>query len=71
MPLQQRFEGAIDISLPEGTHELTLSLVCDSYIGADTEHTFTVQVAEGEESSEEEEDDEDDEDNNDDTEMGS
>lgn len=57
----------LDLNLPQGTHELTLSLVCDSYIGADREQTFTVTVAEGEESSEE---DSDDEDEDEDVEMG-
>ncbi|KAF1992121.1 Sec63-domain-containing protein [Aulographum hederae CBS 113979] len=39
----------------EGEKELTLYLMCDSYMGADQAPTFKVKVAEGEESSDEDE----------------
>lgn len=42
--------------MPKGSHELTLSVVCDSYIGADREISLSVEVAEGEESEDEDSD---------------
>ena len=60
--LQQRHTVALDFTLPMGPHDLTLSVVSDSYVGADREFTFTVQVAEGDGDSSEEDSSEEDED---------
>ena len=48
-----------------GKHELTLYLICDSYIGVDQAPTFEVDVAEGMDEDEEEEDDDEDEEDDD------
>lgn len=49
----------LEFTLPQGHHELKLSVICDSYMGAD--HDIAVEpidVAEGEESGSEEDSDE-------------
>ena len=38
----------------EGAHDLALYFMCDSYLGADQEHAFTLQVTEAEEEAAEE-----------------
>lgn len=41
-----------------GKHELSLFLMCDSYVGVDQEQTFEVDAAEGMDEDEEDEDEE-------------
>jgi len=65
VPLQQKANVNLEFQLPKGAHKLTLSVVCDSYIGCDREFAIDVNVAEGEDS-----DDDDDDDDDEDVEMG-
>ena len=53
----------LEITLPQGTHNLKLYVICDSYIGADHDIDMEpIDVAEGEESESESDEDDDDED---------
>ena len=46
----------LEITLPKGTHNLKLYVICDSYIGADHDIDMDpIEVAEGEESDSDEE----------------
>jgi pre-mRNA-splicing helicase BRR2 len=58
--IARKLETVLEFTLEKpGSHELTVYLVSDSYLGVDQAPTFKVEAAEGmEESSEEEEDDE-------------
>lgn len=60
VPILRKLETVLEFTLEKpGSHELTLYLVSDSYLGVDQAPTFQVEAAEGmEEDSEEEEDDE-------------
>ena len=50
----------LEFSLPKGTHNLRLYVICDSYMGADHDIALDpIEVAEGEESDSDEESDED------------
>jgi pre-mRNA-splicing helicase BRR2 len=60
VPLQRKHVVSLDFNLREGKHDLTLSVVSDSYVGCDREYPVSVAVAAGEGS--DEDDDEDDED---------
>jgi pre-mRNA-splicing helicase BRR2 len=52
----------LEFSLPAGTHNLKLYVICDSYIGADHDIALeSIQVAEGEESDSDEDMDSDEE----------
>lgn len=47
----------LEFTLPKGQHSLKLSVICDSYLGADHDVSLgTVDVAEGEDSDEDDED---------------
>lgn len=49
----------LEFSLPKGQHHLKLSVICDSYMGADHDIDLgTIDVAEGEDSDEDEDSDE-------------
>ena len=49
----------LEFTLPQGRHELKLSVICDSYMGADHDITIEpIDVAEGEESDSEDDSDE-------------
>jgi pre-mRNA-splicing helicase BRR2 len=55
----RKLELRLDYTVPTpGEHELTLYLMCDSYVGVDQAPTFTVTAAEGMEEDESEEEDE-------------
>ncbi|KAH8732787.1 pre-mRNA splicing factor [Phaeosphaeriaceae sp. PMI808] len=58
--IARKLETVLEFTLEKpGSHELTLYLVSDSYLGVDQAPTFTVEAAEGmDEDSEEEDDDE-------------
>ena len=56
LPLSQKGTANLEWTMPKGKHELTLSVVCDSYIGADREIALSVDVGEGEEEDESDED---------------
>lgn len=58
VPLQRKHMVSLDFNLREGKHDLTLSVVSDSYVGCDREYSLSVQVAAGE-GSDEDDDDED------------
>ena len=58
VPLQRRHVVSLDFNLREGKHDLTVSVVSDSYIGCDREYPISVQVAEGTGSDEESDEDE-------------
>ncbi|KAI9164452.1 Pre-mRNA-splicing helicase BRR2 [Blastocladiella emersonii ATCC 22665] len=50
----------VDFVVPrEGSHKLTMYLMCDSYLGCDQEFEFAVKVAPGEDESDDDEDEED------------
>ena len=51
----------LELTLPKGTHNLKLYVICDSYVGADHDIDMDpIEVAEGEDSDSEEETDSDD-----------
>ncbi|KAI4247759.1 MAG: hypothetical protein L6R40_001345 [Gallowayella cf. fulva] len=55
----RELEMKLEFTVPSaGTHELTLYLMSDSYMGVDQEPTFTVEAAEGMDEDEEEEEEE-------------
>ncbi|KAF2201454.1 Sec63-domain-containing protein [Delitschia confertaspora ATCC 74209] len=57
IPVPKELKYRMEFTVPkQGEHELTLFLVCDSYLGVDQAPTFKVVAAEGEEEEEEEED---------------
>lgn len=59
---KKKVQTKIDMVLPrEGKHEVTLMLICDSYLGVDQVPTFTVEAKDEEGDEEEEEEEEEDE----------
>jgi len=56
--LRQRQTVKLDFTLAAGAHDLSLTVVCDSYVGADREFEFKVQIGEGEESEDDSDEDE-------------
>ncbi|KAJ9624830.1 Pre-mRNA-splicing helicase BRR2 [Taxawa tesnikishii (nom. ined.)] len=58
----KKLEMKLDFTVPNpGKHELTLYLMCDSYVGVDQAPTFSVDAAEGMEEDEDEDEDDDEE----------
>jgi pre-mRNA-splicing helicase BRR2 len=48
--VQKTITRTLDFNMIKGVHNLKLYLISDSYMGADQEFDFTVNVAEGEDS---------------------
>lgn len=57
--VQKTLAVKLDFTLPAGSHDLKLYFVCDSFVGADQEHEFSVKVGEAEDSDEDDDSDDD------------
>ena len=58
-PLKHNHKARLEFTTPEaGDHTLTLSFMCDSYMGCDQEYEFDIKVLEGQSSDEEEDSEE-------------
>ena len=68
--LARRHTASLDFNLPQGKHDLTIAVVCDSYMGVDRvrrthsgsissaqEYSLSVDVAAGQPSDDEDDDD--------------